>query len=491
MFSSRVAIVVILIFSVLLLVLFVGKNSSKVLTGKVKEIVLTNSGFDPQIVTIAQGDTVVFSSNTGKHFWPASNIHPYHSIYPEFDPRRPLSPEEQWIFTFNKPGQWLFHDHLSSQFTGAIIVAPSPGTSLGECDETEPNAQECWNISITQTFWENGLDAAFDEMSRIHDLNPTFASACHNFTHDIGLLAFSRYGDDVPITEKTSYCNDGFYHGYMEGFLTEYQDPHVAREFCDEVEETIGDIYSLAFHQCNHGIGHGTTEYLLHTRSDLWGHPIEIIKIGIDFCDATNDTEEDKFRCASGAYSVLGDWMLLQENYEQKFLPLDERGFWICEEAQNEWAVDGCIWELSKRIVRRMQEDETEALHVVENAGRYVRGGAYTSRAVRSVADGIGQKSVANKDSNPFSICSIFEEKELLNACLVGISDGLYHAGPPGREAEYTANKCLSSGLNTDQKLMCANNLIERIRLSAHSEKIVDICQLFSDIEFGKETCSR
>jgi hypothetical protein len=34
-----------------------------------------------------------------------------HTQYPEFDPLKPLEPEEEWSFTFDKPGEWKHHDH--------------------------------------------------------------------------------------------------------------------------------------------------------------------------------------------------------------------------------------------------------------------------------------------------------------------------------------------------------------------------------------------
>src|SRR5260221_11032052 len=49
-------------------------------------VILTDRGFMPSELTISQGSTVVFSSVRQKPFWPASNLHPSHTLYPEFDP---------------------------------------------------------------------------------------------------------------------------------------------------------------------------------------------------------------------------------------------------------------------------------------------------------------------------------------------------------------------------------------------------------------------
>lgn len=85
-------------------------------------ITLTDKGFNPSEITIKKGETVSFVTNTRNLFWPASNLHPSHLIYPEFDPKEPVQPDAAWSFTFEKTGEWKFHDHLAPYFTGTITV---------------------------------------------------------------------------------------------------------------------------------------------------------------------------------------------------------------------------------------------------------------------------------------------------------------------------------------------------------------------------------
>ena len=86
------------------------------------QIVLRDDGFHPTTTKIYKGDTVEFVTQRGKYFWPASNQHPAHTVYSEFDSKRPVAPTESWKFTFTKTGTWGFHDHLHSFFTGVVIV---------------------------------------------------------------------------------------------------------------------------------------------------------------------------------------------------------------------------------------------------------------------------------------------------------------------------------------------------------------------------------
>ena len=88
-------------------------------------IVLTETGYEPQNITIEQGTTVSFTTTTGRQHWPASNLHPTHDEYSEFDPMEPVPANESWSFTFEKVGDWTYHDHLRAYFTGEITVVPA------------------------------------------------------------------------------------------------------------------------------------------------------------------------------------------------------------------------------------------------------------------------------------------------------------------------------------------------------------------------------
>jgi plastocyanin len=84
---------------------------------------MTESGYSPSSVTIRKGDAVRFvNASQSAYLWPASNLHPTHELYPEFDPREPLGPGEEWTFVFEEAGEWSYHDHLKPRIRGVISV---------------------------------------------------------------------------------------------------------------------------------------------------------------------------------------------------------------------------------------------------------------------------------------------------------------------------------------------------------------------------------
>lgn len=90
--------------------------------GQTYEITLTENGFTPNEITIKPGDSIKFSTTLNKPFWPASDLHPTHGIYPEFDPQQPIDPQSSWTFKFLKTGRWKYHDHLNPSQRGIIIT---------------------------------------------------------------------------------------------------------------------------------------------------------------------------------------------------------------------------------------------------------------------------------------------------------------------------------------------------------------------------------
>ena len=102
-------------------------------TGGVVEI--TSSGFSPKTLEINQGDKVNFVNKDSQVHWPATAVHPSHTVYPGsdikkcnsaeqsniFDACKGLGQGESFSFTFNEKGSWSYHDHLTG-FKGTIVV---------------------------------------------------------------------------------------------------------------------------------------------------------------------------------------------------------------------------------------------------------------------------------------------------------------------------------------------------------------------------------
>ncbi len=97
---------------------------------------MSENGFSPKTLNIKKGDSVIFKNVGSKDIWPATGIHPTHTVYPGsdikkcgtsqesgiFDACKGISPGSSWTFTFNEVGNWGYHDHLGQAF-GTIVVS--------------------------------------------------------------------------------------------------------------------------------------------------------------------------------------------------------------------------------------------------------------------------------------------------------------------------------------------------------------------------------
>lgn len=129
-----IKIIIVIIIAVVIVggLIFAQKNFNRVREsaprsesqGAEHTIVKTDQGFSPANITIKLGDKVTFKNQSSKDMWPASNLHPTHTIYSEFDALKPIPPQENYSFTFEKAGKWPYHDHLDSATGGIITVEP-------------------------------------------------------------------------------------------------------------------------------------------------------------------------------------------------------------------------------------------------------------------------------------------------------------------------------------------------------------------------------
>ncbi|MEK6900589.1 MAG: cupredoxin domain-containing protein [Nanoarchaeota archaeon] len=111
-----------------------GADPQTAVSSDAATIKITADGFQPKTLEVKAGTTVTFvNEDTAKH-WPASAMHPTHTIYPGsgiekcgteeaiFDACKGLGQGESFSFTFNEIGSWKYHDHLSVSSTGTIVV---------------------------------------------------------------------------------------------------------------------------------------------------------------------------------------------------------------------------------------------------------------------------------------------------------------------------------------------------------------------------------
>ena len=439
------------VYAIIILLIAVGVffiNRSYTRESAVYTIELQENGFSPQELTIQKGDIVKFVSNN-RIFWPASNLHPSHTIYFEFDSKDPIKTGESWSFRFNKLGEWKYHDHLAPYFTGTIIVGEknkvSENTTEDECSRLHGSVY-CWREELFEVLKQEGLNAVFDHLALIYDRDEVFSGYCHGLIHDIGIASYADYlkDKDSVLTPRASVCANGFYHGFMEAFLSTNLNPGEAREFCKYVDKKLTSQAPDAALQCYHGIGHGAMDIVII--AGLKGeNEKDFIEPALEICREASDTEDQLYRCASGVFNgianfyVAGDFGLSIN---------EEDPLWLCHDQPEEFKLS-CYGNMNSALYWYSNNDFLRAVRYVERISDESQA-ISTVRYIASLASLYEGKDISIVVTN----CRLLKDSWHL-PCIKGFVHGFLEHGTPDFEYEDALNFCRSDKLTQEEKDVC------------------------------------
>ncbi len=90
---------------------------------KEKNVVkITSSGFSPQNITIAAGQTVTWINDDSESHQVNSAVHPTHQVYLPLNTVGLLQSGEKKSLSFPETGTYKYHDHLNPSLTGSVTV---------------------------------------------------------------------------------------------------------------------------------------------------------------------------------------------------------------------------------------------------------------------------------------------------------------------------------------------------------------------------------
>ncbi len=267
----------------------------------------TDDGFVPRRLETEVGQQVRFvNGSETSSLWPASNIHPTHQIMPEFDAGSPLRTGETWAFTFRKPGFWRYHNHMSPEHSGLVVVsggdeaaaAAEPLSLDASALEFSP-APSLNPKALTDLFTNDTLLRRYIEdygpaatVKLVAEAGDAVGELCHERAHVTGRTAYEIFGA-AAFALASHECEAGAYHGATEAM---FKDRGTANLEAD-VQTICGDSDVFFFRlQCIHGVGHGLMAWTSYELYDA-----------LDLCDRLT-TDRDQRACYSGVFmeNVVG-----------------------------------------------------------------------------------------------------------------------------------------------------------------------------------------
>lgn len=256
-------------------------------------IEMTANGFEPQEAAVDENSTVIFINKEKQARWPASNVHPTHDIYPEFDPKRAINSKESWSFKFQKAGQWKYHDHLFPHIRGTITVvseggqAPAPsGAGQAQTSSWQKNFKDFIQSFIFKVknifsfFKKEDAAKGWEDLKQKYKAQAGSSGDIHDQAHLAGSLLYKKQGFN-----GIAVCSPEFAFGCFHGFLDE-----AFKSDLDHLEDAykacgkLGPVGSGPMASCIHGIGHGVASFYLS--SDLKKSLFSCRKLttGSEFC---------------------------------------------------------------------------------------------------------------------------------------------------------------------------------------------------------------
>lgn len=426
------------------------------------EVVLADNGFTPAVINIALGDTVIFRTTRNVHFWPASDLHPTHDIYAEFDSKQPVLPEQSWSFVFTREGQWPYHDHLFPAFRGMVEVGQGRADFSAQCAQ-EAESKNCWISQLARSMDELGLEQTLQHVAFLYEHEPLFAGDCHDYLHRIGeksFLLFTKHGE-VLLTNETSYCGYGFFHGFIEAALHQTGSFAQAQEFCKQAETTVTVVLADA---CYHGLGHGIAAEVV-ADNGMWGKAQEIIDTSLTLCEQTIKDATKRARCASGAYMELATY-IVEDQYNLGMG--DGNPLLLCETVQR-YTLD-CYSQMQVVFVARFKDNSSGALPFIEQ----ITSAAYAEVAVQSYFGSI--TNVRENGLKELEYCRTLQER-LQQACLEGIALAYFLKGNPGQEYIQATAFCQAGFLEVEEASACNEFVLDYGSKRYSEEEYANICK--------------
>ena len=446
------------------------------------EIAFDGTEFEPKEVTIKLGGIITFTNNSNKDFWPASNLHPTHNIYGEFDPRKPISPSESFTFTFEKSGVWGFHDHLTPTAKGTIIVAANKNfknyrNTIREadkrCEDPDVTKLQCWEGMVDATVAEKDLTSALELIANLYSTEPDFRVECHGFVHRLGENAYQKFANEqsIKLSPKTAYCAYGFYHGFMETLLHTSGNPQEARDFCDYADRELRTQTTDAGGACYHGIGHGAVD---GSDPTAWGDPIKMIEPGMEICEGVAIEEHPLYRCVTGVFNAIE---ILSIDSQYKLFDLQRDPFSLCHNQIYAYK-EPCYTNMLPAVMRNYNGDFYKIARAIETEVREDEN--YKIRNM--VIMGLFHEPIRIRSNNPnanfddfIEMCRTLNEKSRI-PCIKGLSGGHMKYGEPQKEYIKSLEFCANKLLREDESETCYSLVVGILRIWYTEQKTREIC---------------
>ncbi len=403
------------------------------------EVKYTNRGFMPAKLDLKNGDVVTFVNNSDLYFWPASDLHPSHLLYPEFDPKKALEKGETWKFVFRKSGTWGFHDHLDPTKRGEIkigddfiikffvnsvdslkrakVFLTGRKTFFDGKIKSCPSGvdfetgRRCWEAAISEVKRLFGVQASFDFLKEAISKNPEIMGTCHYYSEYIGFLVYEDYfkGDSPKVYESAEICGYGFYHALLQEWVSHNKNISESKDYCESLEKIPNLNFSKG--NCIQGVGIGLT---FMNASSFYGEDEKIISKSLEDCSLAFKDAVYNSLCSDGVFSGLAH--LYFGDHGISLSTDDNNPFWVCNKFKGDIKTK-CYLYNTEVVYYRLNKDFNRTVDfIIKSANREV-----INKSLERLGTTLYSSSnFFGNDSNDYRNCRNILNKEYYLSCFSG-----------------------------------------------------------------------
>ncbi len=327
--------------------------------------------------------------------------------------------------------------------------------------------QQCWQEAMEEALDKEGLDQAFILMDNFFKTEPDFLANCHDFAHLLGEKAYQLFSTNqkFSLSNKTSYCAYGFYHGFMEKLLHSGGSLDQAKAFCKYAGESLISQNGDAEGACYHGIGHGAVEDV--SDPALFGKPLAIIQPSLDLCEKVSGDQDKIFRCTTGVFNALE---IVTSAGKYNLSLNKEDPLWICR-IQPQSYKRACYTQMVIAVMNVTLNDFEASAKVLDTIpedelAQESLSGLVVERVRLGKSDYLQTLNFCRKLGSRFHL-----------SCISGFGEGFLKYGPPQQEYVKAVDFCSSQLLVQEEKKVCFKRVLSILRNWYTAQKARQICQ--------------
>jgi hypothetical protein len=402
-------------------------------------------------------------------------------LYPEFDPKKPIAPDESWSFSFNDIGRYSFHDHLSANSVGLVVVSKSgiresrvTSLDIHACSQFSEYAKkrQCWDEQLQQAMKDGGVQGGFAYFNALYKTEPGVPKECHGWSHTLGKAGYMYYKEhgDIELDSSASACGFGFYHSFLAELLKDTGDLSLAREFCEKAGASVIGIET----SCKHGVGHGASS-MFSEDPEFFGNFEATVDKATSICKKIYVTDADRNECFDGVFNEIYQ-NILNNRYGysyQGYVPKNDP-YLKCQTQQDEYRrscyvnVAGLFGDIFDNDVRKALQYVLTHTYDLQNNGREIVARIAADRIQTTIVDTVHTDSIEACDMLP---------PFLHKTCFDGILNGFIQHGEPGNMHKKGFAFCREfATTNTSKEAECYDSLLLQLASVYTKSQMQEAC---------------